>query len=204
MPSTTSDRVYNRLNSWLNIQTPWLPTSIAQGGTFRAWATGVAAPPPGFPGVTASCFEIVLAAAALSNVRNQGWYSGMYNYADGAIGVTNWMRRWTANLVGLTGHNGPLANVINRLEPYNAANNVPVRGDIVFFNMSGTAGLFHHVAVATGLTYNGHSGILSFFGAGPNQNTPVIRTSIERMVALGGQCHQWGAATNVFFARPPW
>ncbi len=200
MPSLASERVFNRVNSWVNLQNPWIPTSIQVGGDFRAWATGGPALVPPYGNTSCSCFEMILLAAALEGARPQNWFNGLYQYAGGAQGVMNWMRRWTRNLFG---QNVTQLNVQQYL--YDVNGNVPVKGDIVLFNQAPNAvGIFHHVAIATGLTYNGHSGVLSFYGANSNAPTPVIRTSIERLTAQGGQVFMQQGQVDIYFARPRW
>jgi hypothetical protein len=208
MPETKVDTVFNQMEAWAAAAqlTPWVGTSPVGQNNFRQWATGAIAAMPAVGIAAVSCFEVILLAAAINQVITQPRLNTYYAYAGGLQGgPVGWARRWAANLAGATGAVAPQVQLQQRLSVYNLANgDVPRKGDIVLFNLSNAAYNFHHVAIATGLTYNGHTGLLSFYGAGANQMTPVIRTSIERMLAQGGQCYMMGGNSTVYYMHPPW
>ena len=208
MPETKVDTVFNQMEAWVagGQSTPWIGTSPAAGNNFRQWATGSLAAMPNFGNAEVSCFEVILLAAAVSEVIARATLNQYYAYANGLQGgPVGWARRWAANLAGATGVAAPVPQLQIRVQVYDLAQgNLPRKGDIVLFNLSGTPYNFHHVAIATGITFNNHTGILSFYGTGPNQMTHVIRTSIERMLAFGGQCHMVGGVATVYYMRPAW
>lgn len=208
MPETNVLTVLNQMEAWAGAgqQTHWIGTSPAAVNNFRQWATGAVAAMPNFGNAVVSCFEVILLAAATTHVITQPTLNQHYVYANGLQGgPLGWARRWAANLAGATGAPAPLAELQNRAKVYDLAQrNLPSKGDIVLFNLSPAQYNFHHVAIATGLTYNNHTGLLSFYGAGPNQMTQVIRTSIERMLGVGGQCYMVGGVSAVYYMHPAW
>jgi hypothetical protein len=193
MASSQALRTLRLMESWVGRTTLWVPTARNVQSAFQQWASGAGGAVPAFGApTTVSCFEIVMLAAALSGAKPHAWFQQRYTNVNATPNPIAWLKGWYRALSGGVGN----------IQPY-SANNHPAPGDIVFFNQGVANNMFHHVALATGMSYNG-AVVLSFYGNASNAPTNVIRTTIETMVSPGGQCYQMGGNTRVFFSKPRW